>query len=108
MRKISAMYQYSGGTAYKNTCGECKNLVTLRKGSKMIYKCLAYGKTDGHETDWKNTSIACKLFGQTPPSVPVLFQDGRGMRSGNVKISKGNLPGQMSIFDFPDFLPLRK
>lgn len=105
MRKISAMYQYSGGMDYKHVCGECENLITIRKGSRIIYKCLVYGRTDGPESDWKNTSMACKLFGKNPPAVPLLFQDSKTAPKTKNDAYGKEMPGQLTIFDFPEYLP---
>lgn len=92
MRKISAMYQWSGGTDYRNTCYECKNCRKIKKGSRTVYKCLSYGNTDSSATDWKQSYIACRAFNQDPPKIPV-FEIGTG------KVE--DLPeGQMSLFDF--------
>lgn len=106
MRKISAMYQYSGGTSYKHSCGECNNLITIRKGSRVKYKCAAYGITEGSQTDWKNTSMACKMFNKTPPAIPLFFQDSKSASKKQKNDAKGEeIFGQMSIFDFPEYLP---
>ena len=106
MRKISPMYQWSGGTDYRHTCAECKNLVTIRKCSRAIYKCRSYGNTSGHETDWKASSVACKAFGQDPPAVPLIFQDSiKNVPAGAQQHTTEIIYGQMSIFDYPEMLP---
>lgn len=92
MRKVSAMYKWSGGTDYRNTCYECKNCRKIRKGSRTVYKCLSYGNTDSSATDWKPSYIACRAFNQVPPIIPV-FEHGTGKAEEFPE-------GQMSLFDF--------
>lgn len=89
MRKISAMYAWSGGTEYRHVCKECRNCV--RAGKRDTYKCLSYG-TDGNATDWNPASIACKAFDQAPPEIPIFFTDAKKQSEG--------LENQMTIFDF--------
>lgn len=72
MRKISAMYKWSGGTDYAHTCHECKNCVKMVKASKNIYKCLVYGNTNSEASDWKASYIACKHFNGPVPERSVL------------------------------------
>lgn len=99
MRKISAMYQWSGGTDYRHTCYECKNCKKIKKGSRTVYKCLSYGDTSSVATDWKASYIACKAFNQTPPEIPVI-------KLGATKTQEPELPdGQLSLFDFPEVMP---
>lgn len=91
MRKISAMYQWSGGTDYRHTCYECRNCIKVDK-KRSIYKCRSYGITGSSATDWRASYIACKAFNQDPPEVPI-FE----IKMAAVK----ELPeGQMSLFDF--------
>lgn len=99
MRKISAMYQWSGGTDYRHTCFECRNCVKVAHGRKTIYKCLSYGDTGSAGTDWKPSYIACKAFGKNPPEVPVIKLNAK-------RNTEPELPeGQMSLFDFPEIAP---
>ena len=88
MRKISAMYQWSGGTSYGHKCGECTN---CKKLSDRTYKCKIYGETDGHETDWKPCWTACKAYNEVFCGEPVIVS---GTKRKTVKI------GQLSLFDF--------
>ncbi len=74
MRKISAMYQWSGGTSYKHKCSECSNLKRL---SEKKCKCLIYGNTESHETDWKADYMACKVFDQNIVAKPVFVTGGQ-------------------------------
>lgn len=94
MKKISAMYQWSGGADYCHTCYECRNCIKTRKGSRQVYKCLIYGNTNSEATDWKASYIACKAFNQDPPERP-LIETGISRKKGNTEIE-----GQMTIDDF--------
>lgn len=76
MRKISAMYQWSGGTDPKHSCGECKNCAFIQRGKREVRKCLSYGSTDDPYTDWNPAYIACKAFDKKPPKKPILFSGG--------------------------------
>ena len=99
MTKIQTMYKWSGGTDYGHTCYECRNCKKFTKGSRCIYKCLAYGNTDSAATDWKGSFIACRHFNKPVPERPVL--------RGIVKRRDPNeeLTGQMSLEDFPEVMP---
>lgn len=72
MRKISAMYEWSGGTDYRHICYECRNCQKVKKGNRSVYKCMAYGNTDSASSDWKASYIACKHFNKPVPAVPVI------------------------------------
>lgn len=61
MKRISAMYEHSGGTDYRHTCYECRMCVR-KEGKRARYQCLNYG-----EEDWNEASIACKLFNKPIP-----------------------------------------
>lgn len=96
MRKISAMYQWSGGTDYCHTCYECRNCIKIKKGSRTVYKCLIYGNTDSTASDWKASEIACKAFNREPPEIPII-------KTGIIreKISEPKeIEGQMSIEEY--------
>lgn len=92
MRKISAMYQWSGGTDYRHTCYECDNCQQFQKGSRKVYKCLAYGNTDSTASDWKASYIACRHFNKPCPPLPVIKITGRQQ-------DKEEIEGQISLFD---------
>lgn len=94
MRKISAMYQWSGGTDYRHTCYECKNCIKVKIGSRYVYKCLIYGNTGSSASDWKASFIACKAFGQDHPERPVI-------ELGTKKQEQKFPEGQISLFDLP-------
>ena len=94
MRKISAMYEWSGGTDYRHTCKECRNCVEVLAGKRKVYKCQSYGSSGSSATDWNAANIACKAFDQTPPGTPLFFSD---FESGG---SNEEIQGQMTIFDF--------
>ena len=89
MRKISEMYQRSGGSAYQHTCGECQNLKERKRGSKTVYKCdLYHYQEETPYSDWKKTYIACKYF--------------------NMKWEEAypeTIKGQMSVLDYPEWMP---
>lgn len=93
MRKISAMYEWSGGTDYRHTCYECQNCIRTKRGSRTIYKCLSYGNTEEPATDWNEANIACRAFGKKSPKIPVYLA-----AQGNE--SNGQIEGQMSLSDF--------
>lgn len=95
MRKISAMYQWSGGTDYRHTCHECRNCVQKKQNKRTVHKCLSYGDTESPETDWKESFIACKAFSKKSPKIPLILQ-GAG---------EDQITGQMSIADFPEVMP---
>ena len=93
MRKISAMYQYSGGADYTHCCCECKNFIVCERGKKNVNKCKAYGVTEGPESDWKATYMACRQF-----NIPA---QGEGLLY-SLQREKGQkeMEGQMSLNDF--------
>lgn len=95
MQKIAAMYRWSGGTDYRHTCFECRNLIKVKAGKRTCFKCLAYGNTESSATDWKASYIACKYFGKEFTG-RTIFEREQGSR---VKESD-DIPGQMSIADF--------
>lgn len=92
MRKISAMYAWSGGTDYRHTCNECRNCVEVSSGKRKVHKCQSYGSSASSATDWNPANIACKAFNQTLPLTPIFFTD-------QTKQDE-RLKGQMTIFDF--------
>lgn len=74
MRKISKMYEWSGGTDYRYLCAECPNCIREVIGKRTRYKCRAYGVTEGTETDWNPADIACRHYGKPEPETPVFFR----------------------------------
>ncbi len=76
MRKISAMYQWSGGTDAKHSCSECKNCISVQRGKREVRKCVSYGNTEDPYTDWNPAYTACKAFDKKPPKKPILFTGG--------------------------------
>lgn len=100
MRKISEMYQWSGGTDYRRTCNECRNCKKVKRGSRTIYKCLAYGDTASAASDWKASYIACRHFNKPVPEVCVMEL---GMQ--RQKAPEEQMDGQMSFEDFPEVMP---
>lgn len=84
MRRISAMYQLSGGANYNHTCGECEDCIRITVGKRKVTKCSKYRKLSGTDPDWKASYMACGFFRmeqviwQAPPDA---------------------IEGQISIFD---------
>lgn len=93
MRKISAMYRWSGGTDYRHTCSECDHCIQRKAGSRLLHKCMVYGDTGSAASDWKPSYIACKNFNGPLPDIPVI-------RISDTGAGSEDLDGQMSIFDF--------
>lgn len=93
MRKISAMYEWSGGTDYRHTCYECDNCIKITKGSRQVYKCLVYGDTSSAASDWKASYIACRHFNKPCPPIPVIKTAGRQQEAEEIE-------GQLSLFDW--------
>lgn len=54
MRKISEMYERSGGTSWEHKCKECRSLLTCKK-DKI---CIKHPK----KANWNENYIACKFF----------------------------------------------
>lgn len=92
MRKISAMYEWSGGTDYRRTCYECSRCKKLNIGKNSVYRCANY---DPNNTNWNAANIACKFFNEikVPPLVTVVKEKKR-------ESEEAVMPGQMNIFDF--------
>ena len=94
MRRISAMYQLSGGANYNHTCGECANCIRITVGKRKVTKCSKYRKLSGTDPDWKVSYMACRFFRveqATPKKDPVeqvIWQ-----------ASPDAIEGQISIFD---------
>lgn len=98
MRKISAMYECSGGTDYRHTCYECRNLRRIKKGNREVYKCQAYGNTDSAASDWKASYIACRHFNKPCPQLSIIKMAHREQASEAME-------GQISLFDFLEVEP---
>ena len=97
MRKISLVYQYSGGCTPFKTCGECSNFEEHRVGNKKVFKCAVYGVSSSEATDWRKGWTACKMFNCKPPERP-LFETGITRRKAIAP--EVQVIGQMSIFDY--------
>lgn len=100
MRRISAMYKWSGGTDYRHTCKECKNCKKIGKGNKVPYKCMVYGNTNSAASDWKISYIACKAFNIDYRGKPLIELVKRQQQE-----KEANIEGQMSFNDFPEVMP---
>lgn len=99
MRKISAMYEWSGGTDYRHTCYECNNCSKIKKGSRSVFKCRVYGNTDSDASDWKASYIACRHFDKPVPAVPVIRITKREQDAQEIE-------GQLNIEEcFPEVMP---
>lgn len=96
MRKISAMYEWSGGTDYRHLCKECPNCIPVVINKRTVYKCMSYGNTACQATDWNPAHIACKAFGKTPPQIPVYKLK---PKSASGSRQDEQIEGQMSIED---------
>lgn len=44
-------------------CEKCINYVTRMCGNRAIHKCLAFGDTRSHLSNWSGKNDACGLFG---------------------------------------------
>lgn len=97
MRKISAMYEWSGGMDYRHICGECKNCIRVQIGKRTSWKCLSYGYGMDSSADWNANSMACRAFDRSPPKIPVSQS---GFECGNEMTGSEIIQGQMTIFDF--------
>ena len=93
MRKISAMYQFSGGADPTHQCVECCNCERFQRGSRRVYKCMLYGNTNSEASDWNAMSTACKLFNMQHRPLPEAARE-------IPPDEDGAIAGQMSIFDF--------
>ena len=98
MRKISKMYQWSGGTDYRNVCKWCRNLVKVKQRQRTAYKCRIYGVTETPETDWQPQHIACKAFNMDYRGLPVI-------QGGRRESQAEEIEGQMSFADIPGIIP---
>lgn len=98
MRKISKMYQWSGGTDYRNVCKWCCNLVKAKRNQRTVHKCRIYGITDTPETDWQPQHIACKAFNMDYRGLPVI-------QGGRRESKAEEIEGQMSLADIPGIIP---
>lgn len=98
MRKISKMYQWSGGTDYRNVCKWCRSFVKVKQGQRTAYKCRIYGITETVETDWQPQHIACKAFNLDYHGIPVI-------QGGQREAKKEDIDGQMSFADIPGVMP---
>lgn len=85
LRKISAMYQWSGGADPKHTCGECSNCTSIQRGKQPIRKCVIYGNTEDVHTDWNESYMACRAFGMTPPKTPLLLQNNPFLETAKIQ-----------------------
>lgn len=97
MRKISAMYEWSGGTDYRHLCKECMNCIPVVINKRSVYKCISYGNTEYPATDWNPAYIACKTFGKSPPRVPVYRLKPKTQEGSR---QENQIEGQMTIEDF--------
>lgn len=95
MRRISAMYEYSGGADPLRTCGECAECITELCGKRKVNKCRKYAELTKTNPDWKTSYMACRCFTITA----------RTPKRARVQQEDEDLPGQMSFEDFPEVMP---
>lgn len=98
MRKISAMYEWSGGTDYRHTCYECRNCIRQQDGKRISYVCSVYQKLFRSTEKWKEYNIACKHFGK-PYDGPEIRKNPKRQQEAE------QIEGQMSFDDFQEFMP---
>ena len=90
MRKISKMYQWSGGITPFHTCRECRNCRKVGKGNKSVYKCMIYGNTNSEASDWRISWTACKAFN-------TVYSGRTVIRTVKRERDEEQMEGQMSI-----------
>lgn len=98
MRKISKMYQWSGGITPFHTCRECRNCRKVGKGNKSVYKCMIYGNTNSEASDWRISWTACKAFN-------TVYSGRTVIRTVSRECEDEQLEGQMSLADIPGIIP---
>ncbi len=133
MRKISWMYQQSGGAAPFHTCGECQSLRPIRGRGKEASRCLRYEsqlekqeasrraekpeealptprealkapeETVLPKASWKRSWVACRAFQERFRAAAVPAEEERA--SKQELMEKGQLPGQLSLTDYPGVMP---
>lgn len=94
MRRISAMYQLSGGADYNHTCGECLDCVIDTEGKRKVPKCRRYEKISGTNPDWNASYMACRFF-RVEQAVPKKDL----MEQVIWQAPPDAIDGQISIFD---------
>lgn len=67
MRKISEMYQRSGGTACEKRCESCISLVPMEKQKTCI--------KHGYELTWNPQYIACKFHHEVQEGQQISLND---------------------------------
>ena len=95
------MYQWSGGTDYRNVCKWCKNCIEKSRNRQKIYKCKIYGITDNYDTDWNPGYIACKSFNADYSGHPVI----QGGQRTVIRDTSDEIEGQMRLSDYPGIVP---
>lgn len=106
MRRISAMYQLSGGTCWQHTCGECDACLTEPAGKKKVRKCREYRQISGTDPDWNPKSTACRFFRPALPEkteLGIMQQEAKEILESEEQ--EGRIARQMTIEDFPEVMP---
>ena len=133
MRKISWMYQQSGGAAPFHTCGECQSLRPIRAGGRRHPGAFGMkaswrnrrrpgGQKNPEEAlptprealkapeetvlpkaSWKRSWVACRAFQERFRAAAVPAEEERA--SKQELMEKGQLPGQLSLTDYPGVMP---
>lgn len=62
-----AMMHRMYGKTTDRKCGECRSLIKVQAGGKVVYKCLRYGDTRSTASDWRLKYEACGLFDKPIP-----------------------------------------
>jgi len=75
----------------------------MKRGSKYISRCRAYGEDDKPDTNWNENSISCRFFGKPYNDIPISLKM-QGQKR-HVEISADTLQGQISFADFPGVIP---
>lgn len=137
MRKISWMYQQSGGALPFHTCGECQSLRPVRGRGKEASRCLRYErqlkKQDQDafrraekpeealqtpreafkapeevlpKSSWKRSWVACRAFQGQKELFRIAAAPAEEERPSKQELmEKGQLPGQLSLTDYPGVMP---
>lgn len=94
MDKTELMYsEYGYFDSVK--CGKCVNFVTRFYGGKVTHKCLAFGDTCSHLSNWNGKNDACGLFGtpydgNKPPMITKMKYKKRKKDKGGGKHGKAD------------------
>lgn len=71
LRKLELMHAQFG-RCEGHTCGECRNLRSIRYRGMSLRKCAVYGLTHSEASDWAKRWTACGMFGKEYAGPPVI------------------------------------